>query len=59
MFIYPPNIDSINEHNEHVTGLWITRARLQDNTQYEDTSPCSIRGYWSSALVPVLCDVQY
>ena len=52
MFIYPPKIDSINEHNEHVTGLWIVRARLQDNTQYEDISPCSIRGYWSSALVP-------
>ncbi len=52
MFIYPPHIDSLNEHYEyyeHVTGLWIVRPKLHDSTQYEDISPCSIRGYWSSA----------
>ena len=62
MFIYPPHIDSLNEHDEyyeHVTGLWIGRAKLYDNTQYEDISPCSIRGYWSNALVPVLGYVQH
>jgi hypothetical protein len=57
MFIYPPHIDSLND--EHVTGLWIVRAKLYDSTQYEDISPCSISGSWSSALAPVLCYVQY
>ncbi len=30
MFIYPPNMDSLNEHNkhyEHVIGLWIGLVR--------------------------------
>ncbi len=34
MFIYPPHIDSLNEHDEyyeHVTGLWIVRAELNDS----------------------------
>jgi hypothetical protein len=52
MFIYPPNMDSLNEHNkhyEHVTGLWITRAKLQDNTQYEGISP-----YYVCALLMLI-----
>ncbi len=30
MFIYPPNMDSLNQHNkhfEHVIGLWIGLVR--------------------------------
>ncbi len=49
MFNNPPNIDGITSMLQDYEQLG---QDYQNNTQYEDISPCSIRGYWSSALVP-------
>jgi hypothetical protein len=59
MFIYPPNNDIITSISMLQNSKSMKLISCIKYTVREDITPCSIRGHCSSALVHVLCYVQY